>query len=95
MKEVMMNLIPKNFLMGFDSLFDDSFPSFRLFPQSKLENSRLAVDIRENDDDYVIKADFPGMDKDDIKVSIDNNMLTIEAEYDESKEDKKEGKYLR
>ncbi len=90
-----MNLIPKNSLMGFDSLFDDSFPSFRLFPESKLESSRLAVDIRENDDDYVIKADFPGMDKDDIKVSIDNNMLTIEAEYDESKEDKKEGKYLR
>ncbi len=89
-----MNLIPKNSLIGFDSFFDDSFPIFRLFPESKLESSRLAVDIKENDDNYIIKADFPGMDKDDIKVSIDNNMLTIEAEHDESKEDK-EGKYLR
>jgi len=90
-----MNLIPKHSLHNLDSFFDDAFPSFRLLPQSKFENSRLAVDIKENDENYIIKADFPGMKKDDIEVSIDNNLLSIQAEYDESREDKEEGKYLR
>jgi len=90
-----MQLIPRNSLVGLDSFFDDAFPTFKLLPESKLDSSRIAVDIKENDNSYIIKADFPGMDKDEIQVSVDNNVLTIEAEYDESKEDKESGKYLR
>ncbi len=90
-----MNLIPKHPFHALDSIFDDTFPTFRLMPASKFDNARLAVDIKENDDSYTIKADFPGMKKDDIEVSIDNNVLSIQAEYEESKEDKEDGKYLR
>tara|TARA_A100001391_G_scaffold180739_1_gene146327 strand:- start:2047 stop:2472 length:426 start_codon:yes stop_codon:yes gene_type:complete len=90
-----MNLIPRNAFHSLDSLFEDAFPTFRLMPQSKFEPGQLAVDVKENDDNYLIKADFPGMKKDDIEISIDNNVLTIQAEYDESKEEKEQGKYLR
>ena len=90
-----MHLIPKHFLASFDNFFEDAFPTFKLLPQSKLDNSQLAVDIKENEDNYIIKADFPGMSKEDIQVSINNNLLTIEAEYDKREEEKEYGKYLR
>jgi len=90
-----MHLIPKHTLASLESFFEDSFPSFKILPESKIGSSHLAVDIKEDKDNYIIKADFPGINKEDIQVSIDNNVLTIEAEYDESKEDKEGEKYLR
>lgn len=90
-----MNLIPKHPFHNLDSFFEDAFPTFRLMPQSRFETGQLAVDVKETEDAYIIKADFPGMKKEDIHISIDNNELTIEAEYDENKEEKEEGKYIR
>tara|TARA_R110000772_G_scaffold171612_4_gene283497 strand:+ start:1152 stop:1577 length:426 start_codon:yes stop_codon:yes gene_type:complete len=90
-----MHLIPKHPLARLDSLFDDTFPAFKLLPESDFNNSKLAVDIKEKGDCYIIKADFPGINKDDIQISIEDNILTIEAEYEESKEAKEDGKYLR
>ena len=39
-----------------------------------------AVDIHETEDSYVVKADLPGMNKDDIKVDLRDNTLTISGE---------------
>lgn len=47
-----------------------------------------AVDITESDSEYVIKADIPGMKKEDIKISLENNTLTISGERKEEKEEK-------
>jgi len=49
------------------------------------------VDVKEEDKFYVIKADVPGMEKKDIKISIDqHNNLVIEGERDtEIKKEKK------
>lgn len=38
------------------------------------------VDMEENDDTLIIKADLPGISKDEIDISIDNSILTISAE---------------
>lgn len=38
------------------------------------------VDITETDSELVVKAELPGVEKDKIKVSIDNGMLTIRGE---------------
>lgn len=40
----------------------------------------IRVDIAETDQDYVLKAEIPGVQKDDIKVSIDGNRVSISAE---------------
>lgn len=88
-----MNLIPRSSL--FDHWFDRDFPAFRLLPETAGDKGMLAVDIRENDKAFTLKADFPGLKKEDIKVSIDNNVLTLSAEHKEEKEEKEKGKVIR
>lgn len=48
-----------------------------------------AVDVVEHDDSFVIEAELPGMNKDDIKISVANDVLTIRGEKKIEKEDKK------
>jgi HSP20 family protein len=39
-----------------------------------------AVDICETEDEYLLKADLPGMKREDVKVTLENNVLTVEGE---------------
>ena len=48
-----------------------------------------AVDIEETDNEYVVKADLPEVKKEDVKVSYESGMLTIEGERQMEKEEKK------
>jgi HSP20 family protein len=48
------------------------------------------VDISENEQAYIVKAEMPGVKKEDVKVSIENQRVTIEAEV-KHEEEKKEG----
>ena len=47
-----------------------------------------SVNITENKNEYTVSLAAPGMKKDDFKVDLDGNMLTISCEKDESKEEK-------
>lgn len=50
------------------------------------------VDVKEEDKFYVVKADMPGMEKKDIKISIDQqNNLIIEGERDDEIKKEKKG----
>lgn len=51
------------------------------------------VDILERGGDLVIRADLPGMCKDNVHVDITNDTLTIRGEREEKKEEKREGFY--
>lgn len=46
------------------------------------------VDISETDDAYIIKAEIPGVNKEDVKVTAENGVLTISGERKEEQEDK-------
>jgi HSP20 family protein len=50
-----------------------------------------AVDIKEEDNDFVIVADIPGVDPKDIEVHMDNGILTIRGEKESEKKDEREG----
>lgn len=50
-----------------------------------------AVDIKEEDDRYVVTADLPGVDPKDIDINLENGMLTIGGERKEEKKEEKEG----
>ena len=48
---------------------------------------RPAVEIKQNDHEYKVKVQLPGVKKDDIKVDIDNDFMTISAQMHEEKEE--------
>lgn len=56
---------------------------------------RIKVDLSENDDSYTVKAEIPGVRKEDIDIRIDGSQLTISAEVKTEKEDKEDGRVLR
>jgi HSP20 family protein len=47
-----------------------------------------SADISETDTAYLIKAEIPGVNKEDVKVTIENGMLTIQGERKMEKEEK-------
>ena len=46
------------------------------------------VDIVENENEFVIKAEIPEVKKEDVKVSVDNGVLTLQGERKHEKEEK-------
>jgi HSP20 family protein len=50
-----------------------------------------AVDIKEEKDSFVIVADIPGVDPNDIEVHMENGMLTIKGEKESEKKEEREG----
>ena len=53
----------------------------------------LDVDIYEKDDHFVLTAELPGVKKEDVKVNVEGDVLTIEAEKRSEFEENKEGLY--
>ena len=79
-----MDLIPRKFYL--DDIFDD----FMVPERSSLGK----CDIYEKDNKYHIEMDVPGFKKEDLKINLENNYLTIKAEKkNEVKDDSK--KYIR
>ena len=79
----------------FDAMFRRFMTPLRMdFQVPTVEDMR--VDVTEAGDSYKVSADLPGVNKEDINVSIDGNLVTIEAEMKRSKETTdKSGKVLR
>ncbi len=80
---------------GTPAALDDLFRNFGLGPAWNQPEfvSDMRVDIREDDDAYYIDAEIPGVDKDDIDVSVEGNRVAINAETKRENE-KKNGKEL-
>ncbi len=49
-----------------------------------------AVDIKESKNEYLIEAELPGVAKEDVKVSVNNGVLTLEGERHTEKKDEDE-----
>ena len=52
-----------------------------------------AMDLVEERDHYVLRADLPGVSEDDVKVELEDNVLTISGERKSEHEQRKEGYY--
>jgi len=62
--------------------------------QFRLTEWTPAVDIAEDDKEYTIKAELPGINKEDVKVTVENGVLSISGERKSEKEEK-DKKYHR
>jgi HSP20 family protein len=71
------------------SLFDDFFSDF-LQGDYRSDTRMMALDIMEQDDKFIVKADLPGVDKKNVKISTKENQLVIEAEAKKEEAEEKE-----
>ena len=58
------------------------------------ENNIMRTDIKEKKDIYEISVDLPGYNKENIKMSLEDGYLTIEAILEKSMEEKEDGKFV-
>jgi HSP20 family protein len=56
---------------------------------------RLKMDLTKTDDAYTVKAEIPGVKKDDIQISVDGNEVTISGEIKKETEEKKGEEVIR
>jgi HSP20 family protein len=52
-----------------------------------------AMDLVESEDDFVLRADLPGLSESDVKIELEDNVLTISGERKAEHEERKEGYY--
>ncbi|HJU71849.1 MAG TPA: Hsp20/alpha crystallin family protein [Paucimonas sp.] len=71
---------------GFDDFFKDI--SFRPMLRNLEAEPRIKMDISETDQAYMVKAEIPGVKKEDIKISVEGNQVSISAEMKKEKEEK-------
>jgi len=56
---------------------------------------QIKVDVEEDDKSYKVKAEIPGLRKEDINVQVDGNVVSISAESKREKEVTQQGKVIR
>lgn len=92
-----MNLIPRNSLLGFDSLFNDVFSGFSQSPISTKLSDNMAgmrVDVHDADKQYEINAELPGVKKKDISIELNDGVLTVSATKSTETERKEKDKVI-
>ena len=66
-----------------DELFRDLSPSMW---RNVDQTPRMRMDVSETEKEYLVKAEIPGVQKDDIKVAINGNQVSLSAEIKDEKD---------
>lgn len=96
-----MTLVKRNgnLLNSFPSVFNEFFnKEFFDWGESNFSNTGTtipAVNIRETKDDFEVEMAAPGMKKEDFRIELDGNLLTISSELKKENETQEEGRYTR
>ena len=74
----------------FQDLFDDLFKGFLVRPVmsegGQTQVARMKIEVAENKHAFTVKAEVPGVRKEDIQVNIDGDQVSISAEVKQEKE---------
>ncbi len=92
----MSALIPRSSL--FDDFFKDMAPGFFIRPlhgDPLPSPAQIRVDVKETEEAYEVTAELPGVDKKDIHVQVDGNVVSLSAEVRQADEQKRDEKVLR
>lgn len=92
----MSSLIRRGNLL--DEFFRDVAPGFYVKPlhgDPLPGPEQIKIDVKETDQAYTVHAEVPGVDKEDIHVSLDGNMVTLQAEVKQQDLQTKDEKVLR
>lgn len=78
-----------NFNNFVQSFFDNDF-----FPSALGNANQMKVDIKENEKEYILEAELPGVKKEDVNIELRDDRLTISVEKNEQIVEEKEN-YIR
>ncbi|MDI6741547.1 MAG: Hsp20/alpha crystallin family protein [Smithella sp.] len=79
-----------------NGVFDNFFRGFDVAPRGftkGLGTFSPSIDVKENDKEFIIRAELPGVEEKDIDVTVTNDLVTIRGEKKEEKEDKDKNYY--
>lgn len=82
---------PASLVNEVNKIIEHAFRPLANSDTSNIETSQWipAVDIREEKNQFIILVDLPGVDKSDVNISMENNIITIKGHrFDENKEGK-------
>jgi len=93
----------RHFTRNMERLFEDfggfNFPNFFStdFPPFRMEFDDIGwvpqIEVLHHNGQFMVRADLPGLTKDDVKVELTDDLMTISGERKEEKEEKREGFY--
>ena len=78
---------------AFSDLFNRFFENWDLIPSMEGRTWWPLLDVNERENEFVIRAELPGMKSEDIQLTVQGNVLTISGEKLEKTEEEKKGKY--
>jgi len=80
----------------FDDLFNEFSRGFWVKPLAMPAGTELSikVDVKEDEKSYTVRADIPGVKKEEIQVDVDGNVVSLRAETKQEKEEKKGEKVI-
>jgi HSP20 family protein len=75
---------------------DDFFKGFMLRPvRMEQQIPQIKMDVKESNGNYIVRAEIPGVKKEDIKVDIEGDTVSISAEVKQEKEQKEDDRVIR
>ena len=77
-----------------DSFFERDVHNWGQTNFSDTNTTIPAVNLKETSDNYEVEVAAPGMNKNDFKIQLEGNMLTISSERDFQQEEREDVKYL-
>ena len=80
---------------GSDHFFSDfDIPRPRTRLVGNIRNGNLALDVADQDEQFVVTASLPGFKPDDVDISITDGVVTVTADSEDSTEAAEDGKYV-
>ena len=76
-----------------DDLFEDLFREFFATPETGVGPLEPAAEVAESDGDVIVKLEVPGVEKDQLHVSVTEDEVTVRGETRKETEEKKKNYY--
>ena len=90
-----MSLVPRRSPFDLDNLFEQMLSPSGSLMEGKEGLFSPRIDVKETDSGYEISAEMPGVNRDDISITLEDGVLTLEAEVHREQKEEKEGRVIR
>ena len=77
------------------ALFNEMERAFGRLTHDRTPFTGPSMDIREEEEQYVLEAELAGLTEKDVEVKVENDILTLSRKVEEEKEDEKDGYVVR